>query len=420
MSTAIRFEHVSKKFILHHDRPRTFQELLIRLFRRAPSSTAEFWALHDVSFEIPWGQTVGFIGPNGSGKSTTLKLMAGILEPTSGTITVNGRLAALLELGAGFHPDLTGRENVYLNGTLLGFSQAEMRRRFDDIVAFAELEEFIDVPVKHYSSGMYVRLGFAVAVHVEPEILLVDEVLAVGDAAFQRKCLDRIYELKRQGVTIVFVSHDLGAVQSLCDYAYWFEHGRVQQEGNPVDVVMAYLSHSAQQEERAESRAPLEEARWGTGRIRITNVELCDETGTPCQAFPTGASMSVHIHYEAPEPVEDPVFGLAIHDQSGVHICGPNTDFGGLVIPRAEGSGCVVYHIPELLLLPGTYYLSVSVHNRPDTEMYDYHDRLYMFRVYPGNTRERYGLITLRGEWKQQERFPVEIASSVQEGSLYK
>lgn len=406
MSIAIQFEHVSKKFTLHHERPRTFQELLIRLFRRGPSSTAEFWALRDVSFEIPLGQTVGFIGPNGSGKSTALKLMAGILEPTSGTITVNGRLAALLELGAGFHPDLTGRENVYLNGTLLGLSRAEMRRRFDEIVAFAELEDFIDVPVKHYSSGMYVRLGFAVAVHVEPEILLVDEVLAVGDVAFQRKCLDRIYELRRQGVTIVFVSHDLGTVQSLCEYVYWFEHGRIQKEGSPTDVVMAYLSKSAQQETNGHRN--LDEARWGTGRIRITHVELCNEDGIPQHAFPTGAPMSIRIHYEAPEPVEDPVFGLAIHDQSGTHLCGPNTDFGGLVIPRAEGRGCVTYHIPELVLLPGTYYVSVSAHNRPDTEMYDYHDRLYMFRVYPGATRERYGLITLRGEWVvEEEAVPV-------------
>ncbi|RLC75531.1 MAG: ABC transporter ATP-binding protein, partial [Chloroflexi bacterium] len=202
MSLAIRFENVSKKFNLHHERKRSFQELALGLFRRDNGSREEFWALRDVDFNVEQGETVGLIGPNGAGKSTALKLVSRIIEPTSGRIKVNGRVGALLELGAGFHPDLTGRENIYLNGSILGLGRAEIERKLDDIIAFAELERFIDVPVKHYSSGMYVRLGFSVAVHTDPEVLLVDEVLAVGDAAFQRKCLERIDRMRSEGVTV--------------------------------------------------------------------------------------------------------------------------------------------------------------------------------------------------------------------------
>ena len=222
---AIRFDRVSKKFILHKERPRSFQELALSLFRRhndphsrahlSGDSQEEFWALKEVSFTVERGESVGLIGPNGAGKSTALKLVARVLEPSSGRVMVNGQVAALLELGAGFHPDLTGRENIYLNGAVLGFDHKGMRRRFDAIVAFSELEPFIDVPIKHYSSGMYMRLAFAVAVNVDPEILLVDEILAVGDSAFQRKCLDRIYDMRQQGVTILMVSHNLDATARL-------------------------------------------------------------------------------------------------------------------------------------------------------------------------------------------------------------
>jgi ABC-type polysaccharide/polyol phosphate transport system ATPase subunit len=225
---AIQFDHVSKKFILHRERPRSLQELAVNLFRRNNNSHEEFWALQDVSFTVEQGETLGLIGPNGAGKSTALKLISRIIEPTSGQIEVNGQVGALLELGAGFHPDLTGRENIYLNGSILGLSRAQIRRKLDAIIAFAELERFIDVPVKHYSSGMYVRLGFSVAVHTDPEVLLVDEVLAVGDQNFQHKCLERIMEMQRQGITICFVSHGLGEVRRLCSRAVWLDDGMVQ------------------------------------------------------------------------------------------------------------------------------------------------------------------------------------------------
>jgi lipopolysaccharide transport system ATP-binding protein len=243
MSVAVSFDDVSKRFVLRHERAYTVLESVIGLVKPARRRTEEFWALRAVSFEIPDGETFGIIGPNGAGKSTVLKLMARILEPTSGEVTVRGRISPLLELGAGFHPELTGRENVYLNAALFGVSQAEAQDRYDEIVEFSELKDFIDAPLKHYSSGMYMRLGFAVAANIIPDILLVDEVLAVGDEAFQRKCLRKIEEFRREGRTIVFVSHDLDTVRRICRRTLWLDQATVQAVGPTDDVVNAYLQH---------------------------------------------------------------------------------------------------------------------------------------------------------------------------------
>ena len=245
MSAAVSFEDVSKRFVLRHERAYTVLESMIGLVKPARRSTEEFWALRAVSFEIPDGETFGVIGPNGAGKSTVLKLMARILEPTSGEVTVRGRISPLLELGAGFHPELTGRENVYLNAALFGVSQAEVQDRYDEIVEFSELKDFIDAPLKHYSSGMYMRLGFAVAANIIPDILLVDEVLAVGDEAFQRKCLRKIEEFRREGRTIVFVSHDLDTVRRICHRALWLDQGLVQAVGSTDSVIDSYLQSMA-------------------------------------------------------------------------------------------------------------------------------------------------------------------------------
>jgi lipopolysaccharide transport system ATP-binding protein len=400
LSAAIEFDGVSKKFILHHERARSFQELVVGLFRRNNCSREEFWALRDVSFAVEQGETVGIIGPNGAGKSTMLKLAARVIEPTSGRIAVRGRIGALLELGAGFHPDLTGRENIYLNGSILGLSRAEIRRRLDDIIGFAELERFIDVPVKHYSSGMFVRLGFSVAVHTDPEILLVDEVLAVGDQAFQRKCLERIDDLRRQGVTVLFVSHSADAVRALCNRAIWLHEGRVVADDAAEAVVRRYLEHSWGRQTVAQPGG--DERRWGTGRIRIVRVRLLDGEGRERQQFRTGEPLVVEMHYRAEERVERPVFGLAIHRSDGIHITGPNTQFAGLDIPAVEGEGIVTYTIPALPLLEGLYYISVSTHNWEDTEMYDYHDRMYSFRVLSVGG-ERYGIIASGGIWNWQD-----------------
>ena len=245
MSAAVSFDDVSKRFVLRHERAYTVLESVIGLVKPTRRSTEEFWALREVSFEIVAGETFGIIGPNGAGKSTVLKLMARILEPTSGEVTVRGRISPLLELGAGFHPELTGRENVYLNAALFGVSQAEVQDRYDEIVEFSELKDFIDAPLKHYSSGMYMRLGFAVAANIIPDILLVDEVLAVGDEAFQRKCLRKIEEFRREGRTIVFVSHDLDTVRRICHRALWLDQGLVQAVGSTDSVIDSYLQSMA-------------------------------------------------------------------------------------------------------------------------------------------------------------------------------
>ncbi|NLF01395.1 MAG: ABC transporter ATP-binding protein, partial [Anaerolineales bacterium] len=346
-----------------------------------------------------------------------LKLISRIIAPTSGRVQINGRIGALLELGAGFHPDLTGRENVYLNGSILGLGRAQIRRKLDEIVGFAELERFVDVPVKHYSSGMYVRLGFSVAVHTDPEVLLVDEVLAVGDQNFQHKCYERIMEMQREGVTICLVSHGLDTVRQVCSRAVWLEEGTVKAAGTVEDTISAYLRHAAAEEEaRLAAAAAEEEARqettpaeeepkaapqrrWGTGDVEIIELTFHDATGAERHVFRVGEPWTMRMRYRARQRIEGPVFGMAIHRNDGVHVCGPNTQFAGLDIPTIEGEGCVSYQIGQLPLMEGTYLVSAAVHNQADTVMYDYHDRLYTFRVRRVETGERYGVVSLGGEW---------------------
>ena len=397
MSTAIRFEHVSRRFVLHHHRARSFQELVIRLLQGQGDGRREvFWALSDVSFEVKQGEMVALVGANGAGKSTVLKLISRIIDPTSGRIVVNGRVGALLELGTGFHPDLTGRENIFLNGAILGLRREEISRRLDDIIAFAEMERFIDVPVKHYSSGMYVRLGFSIAVHTEPDILLVDEVLAVGDAAFQRRCLERIDQMRANGTTIVFVSHDLNAVRRLCQRAIWLEKGCLVADGAPEAVVGEYATNSYVA--NAALAARREACRHGTGEVTIEEVRFLDSEGRLRDFFSTGESLTIEMHYRAHKVIERPVFGIAIHRSDGVHVTGPNTQFAQYEIPMIRGQGIVRYTVPFLPLLEGTYYVSTAVVDWNDTQMFDYQDRLYSFRVLSG-CAERYGVVTLQGIW---------------------
>ncbi len=400
----VELRRVSRRFEKRTERHRSLQELFIRLFQRSSIQVDEFWPLRDVSLSIHPGDSLGVIGPNGSGKSTLLKLITGILQPTEGELYVRGRLSSLLELGAGFQPDLTGRENIYLNGSIYGLSRAEMNRRLPDIIRYAELGEFIDTPVKHYSSGMYVRLGFAVAIHTQPDILLVDEVLAVGDVSFQHKCLNSIHTFRQNGGTLVLVSHDMTAIQSICNRAIWIEDGRIQAEGKPTDVVMAYLGSMASREEAArslqESPGPGTSQRWGSGKIQITQVELCGGDGRPRSVFVTGEPLQIRLHYHSAELVKAPIFGVALHHENGVHIAGPNTRFSGVHIPQVEREGVITYRIPRLPLLEGTYAVSVAVVNETDTEIFDYHDRRYPFRVFPGRRRDGYGLISLEGAWE--------------------
>lgn len=404
----LQLRNVARRFIKRRERNRSFQDKFIRLLSRRNVQQEDFWPLRDVSFKLERGQSLGVVGPNGAGKSTLLKLITGILVPTSGDLLVNGRICSLLELGAGFQPDLTGRENIFLNGSIYGLNRREMNERIDSIIDFAELGDFIDTPVRHYSSGMYVRLGFAVAIHTDPDLLLVDEVLAVGDQTFQHKCLGAIQRFREGGGTLLLVSHDLDAIQTICQQAIWLEHGLVQSEGQPTNVVMHYLREQARREEARAAQADAEAAgtqidepgRWGSGKVRITQVELCDSNGQPATAFASGGALTVRLHYSATGQVENPVFGLALYHESGAHITGPNTQFGGLKIPALSGTGAIQYVAPQLPLLPGLYRLSVAVVDGADNETFDYHDRLYDLYVVPDSHSERYGFVTLGGSWR--------------------
>jgi ABC-2 type transport system ATP-binding protein/lipopolysaccharide transport system ATP-binding protein len=317
-----------------------------------------FLALDGVSLDVNAGRTIGIIGRNGSGKSSLLKLIAGIGKPTSGTVHVSGRVSALIELGAGFHPEISGRENVFINGMMLGLSKAEISRRFDDIVAFAELGDFIDEPVKTYSSGMYMRLGFAVAINVDPDVLLVDEVLAVGDEAFTHKCLEKFADFRRRGKTIVLVTHTLDLVTRLCD-----ENRPATPEPPP-----------------AADPGSNGAGRWGSKEAEIEQVELVDAAGTPAHVFESGQPMRIRVRVRAARPLQDFVFGIGIFTADGVCCFGTNTQIEGGVPRELSGSGEFSVEIDRLDLVAGAYKLDVAVH-RQDGVPYDYHRLLYSFRV---------------------------------------
>ena len=399
---AIRLQNVSKRFAFTPDTPQSVLESLIAFATRRRAKTQDLWAVRDVTFTIETGQCVGIIGRNGSGKSSLLKLIARIIQPTTGQIEVRGRVSALLELGAGFHQDLTGRENIYLNASVLGLNRQQTEGLFDEIVAFSELGRFIDMPVKHYSSGMYMRLGFSVAIHVRPDILIVDEILAVGDQTFQAKCMDRIMEMKRAGVTILFISHDLSTIGNLCSDVIWLDRGRVRQVGPAEQVLAQYRDHLFQ---RVGEQLNFENdaggfRRWGSRQIEITGVRLLDDDGRESTIFHTGDSLRVEIAYAAHEPVTEPEFGLALYRHDGLHIAGPNTRVGGLEMGVVEGSGVVCYVIEQLPFLPGRYQISAAIHDSVRPHAYDFHEEAYAFRIVEGGTREREGLLALSAEWE--------------------
>jgi ABC-type polysaccharide/polyol phosphate transport system ATPase subunit len=354
-------------------------------------------ALKGVSFDVESGKTFGIVGRNGSGKSTMLKLLAGIGKPTAGTIHVAGRVSALIELGAGFHPEISGRENVYINGMMLGLSKREIRARFDAIVAFAELEDFIDAPVKTYSSGMYMRLGFAVAINVDPDVLLVDEVLAVGDETFTHKCLDKFAEMRRLGRTVVLVTHSLDLVLRFCDEALWLDQGLVRAQGDPQRVVDAYLLDVARAEDRAlagtarsasadipnpepDDMSKASEGRWGSREAEILEVDLRRADGTSTHVFESGEAVEFRMRVRAHQPLHDFVFGVGIFNAEGVCCYGTNTDVEGARPGELSGDAEVSFRIDSLILVEGTYKLDVAVHRQAGAP-YDYHRQLYTFRV---------------------------------------
>ena len=362
----IQFDRVWKRYRIgsKHDSLRdAIPALLKRWAGRNGRDTlheGEFWALQDVSFAVRPGETVGIIGPNGAGKSTILKLLSRICKQTTGQIRVAGRLAALIEVGAGFHPDLTGRENIYLNGTIMGLRRKELDRLFTSIVAFAGLEEFLEMPVKRYSSGMTVRLGFAIAAHVDPEILLVDEVLAVGDLAFQRKCYQSILDLKAKGTTIVFISHDLEAVQRLCDRVLLVSRGQIVQEGSPADVMLAYRQEVLRKQEQPMS--PLVGPTNGSScAVEVHTVQLLNADGRPCDTFETGQRMSIRFQYRATRPLQHPSVTIALERVDGLICHEASTLASNLHWDAWEGEGMMVLDYPTLNLLPNTYQVDVAV-----------------------------------------------------------
>jgi ABC-type polysaccharide/polyol phosphate transport system ATPase subunit len=436
MTPAIELRNVSK--IYRRYSGRQFATLKSALLQRSilrdlnPSET--FPALSDVSFSVPRGSTFGVIGRNGSGKSTALKLVAGITKPTSGTVRVDGRISALIELGAGFHPEISGRENVFINGIMLGLTKRQIQERFDDIVDFAELREFIDAPVKTYSSGMYMRLGFAVAIHVDPDVLLVDEVLAVGDEGFTHKCLDKFSELRRRGKTILLVTHSLSLVERFCDTALWLDGGRVHGHGDPKRVVDAYLTDveagEGQQLATAAARAveatnaapasePVDvadpgavragpapgelmdmfratEGRWGSRDVEITDVAFLGVDGEPAFVFHSGDPMSIRLKIRAHQAVTDFVFGVGLFNADGVCCYGTNTYAEEMEPERLAGDTEVTFDVDALDLVEGTYKVDVAVH-KCDGVPYDYHRLLYTFRV-TSRTRDA-GIYRPRHRW---------------------
>ncbi|MBI4744273.1 MAG: ABC transporter ATP-binding protein [Actinobacteria bacterium] len=400
-NNAIEANGISKKYRIYYERNQTIKEIFLR---RKKARFEEMWALKDVSFTVSKGSTIGIIGENGSGKSTLLKILARILRPDEGFFVVNGKISALLELGAGFHPELTGRENVYLNGSILGLTQKEVDARFDDIVSFSELDKFIDTPVKNYSSGMYLRLGFAVAINVNPDVLLIDEVLAVGDELFQRKCSDKIFEFKAQGKTIVLVSHSLEAVRNICDIAIWLDEGCIQSHGEARQVVDLYLNKVNEEERRKAGHKVEQEvgSRAGSQEVEITDVGFLNNKGEKTDSFLTNEEFIVRIDYDAHKTITNPVFGIAVYRNDGIHITGPNTKISNYKIDSINGKGYIEYKVKELPLLAGTYLFTAAIFDQSCLHPYDVHDRMYSFKVLPGGTTESNGFVSIMAKWKHK------------------
>ena len=397
---AIQFSHVSKKYLIGSKRPDSLQAAFVQ--RRLRGARRPFWALRDVSFAIEAGEQVALVGANGSGKSTILKLIGHIIDPTSGTVTTRGRVAGLLELGTGFHPDLTGRENVFLNGSFLGLSRRDIQRQLDAIIDFADIGSFIDVQVRNYSSGMVVRLGFAVTTLLEPEILLIDEVLAVGDQSFQRKCMDRLAELQTTGVTLVFVSHSMEQVRHLCRRAIWLHRGEVRTDGDVEEATGSYLDaqDSAQRAHSAPQFGAVSHQRWGSYQAEITRVEMINRDGGCPPYFRTGDYFRLRVHYMAHERIDQPTFGLAFYRRDGTHVNGPNSVRDGVEIPFIEGSGWVDYTVEKLPLNPGAYDLTVAIYDHDSTQAYDHQHRLYPFEVRSTDAWAEEGLVHIPADWQ--------------------
>ncbi len=401
----VRVRGVSRKFKVVHERSATLKETLIR---RRRSSYTELWAVKDVDLDIRRGEAVAIVGRNGSGKSTLLKMLAGIYEPHMGTIEVGGTMSSMLELGAGFHPDFTGRENVFMNGAIHGLSERQVRERLDEIVDFAQLHEFIDMPVRTYSSGMQMRLAFSVAAHVEPDILLLDEVLAVGDEAFQRKCMGRIYDFRRGGGTLVFVSHDANAVEHVCSRAILIDRGQVVMDGAPPAVMERYhrLLADADEDERpvvpppdAEGEIAPRLAGWGTMAARIEQVRIFGN-GREGGKVVSGDHVQVQMVIRASSPIATPNIGFSINNGDGSLLFGTNTRLDEFPIQQLAGDAVATFDIPSIALHEGEFTVTVAVISHDESVVYHWIDRAAKLTVFA--SRPGIGPVAVAGTWSIQ------------------
>ncbi|MFL7892853.1 MAG: ABC transporter ATP-binding protein [Anaerolineales bacterium] len=396
MTVPIVVEGLGKRFRRYsEDHAWTLQETILRGFKRHKADDY-FWALKDVSFQVPEGKMLGLIGRNGAGKSTLLRLIGGVGEPEMGRIATHGRIGALIDLGAGFHPDLTGRENVFINGVISGLLRKEVDQRFDDIVQFSELEEFIDSPLRTYSTGMRMRLAFSVAVNIDPDILLIDEVLAVGDSAFQHKCLERIDEFKVKGCTIVLVSHDANLVDRICDEALWLNEGQIAARGPAEKVVMQYATAMQKETQKRTpvnqtSKKPddgtglkINENRFGSQEMEIRNVQLLNGAGDPVEHIESGESLTIEMEFHAAQAIASPNFGVTITREDGTICCDTNMPASDLGLPVINGRGKTRLRFTRLDLAKGTYFVNVGVYQKDWTYAYDYHWQVYSLRIGDG------------------------------------
>lgn len=406
--SAVRVEGVSKRFRLYRERN---QSLKAALMRGGRAKYDEFWALRDVSFEVPRGSTFGLIGENGSGKSTLLKCIAKILQPDEGRIVIDGTFAALLELGSGFHPELSGRENVFLNASILGMRKADVEQRFDSIVDFAGVSEFIDQPVKNYSSGMYVRLGFSVAINMDPEILLVDEVLAVGDANFQDKCMEKFLEFRRTGKTVIIVSHAMSSMRSMCDQVAWLDHGRLTSVGEAAQLVTDYVDHvhDAVVSEVGDSDGSIR-THWGSGEAYIERLDVFDSAGREVRDLPFGSQFTVRMTYRTSSKIDNPVFGLGIETVEGQMLWGSNTREGDARVAIAAHRGQVEFRVAGSPLQGGRLALVGSITDQSTTHVYDFVRGEVYLNIASARPIESGGPIALSGSWQHKELVDVKEA----------
>lgn len=415
-NVAISVENISKKFKVYFDKGFSLKEKVLFQSRRRYE---ERLVLEDISFQVKKGEAIGIIGHNGCGKSTMLKLLTKIMYPDAGRIVTDGRISALIELGAGFHPDLSGRENIYTNAAIFGLNHREINRRIQDIIAFSELGDYIDNPVRTYSSGMYMRLAFSVAINVDADILLVDEILAVGDASFQAKCFNRLREIKASGTTIVIVSHSLGQIEQICDRSIWIHDGKIRADGLPREVHPAYLNYMAQQlvehssepvqrppeecakeQPQAEEEPPeekeREKTRWGNGAARFTKIRLLDRQGKEKSAFLTGEPMTIEMSYQVNGQLKNPACGIGVFRDDGVHCYGVNTQIDHIKGLALKAEGIIRFEVKENLLLPGNYTLDVALHTE-DGFAYDYYRYAKKFQMVSQESEA--GLVRLPHIW---------------------